>query len=160
MFIEGVARAVALEQRLGDAAVANAFGGDVLRAVRWILARDFESDWEIVSNGRFTYHYWIMTAAQVVVRTDDGHTIFDRSTQVTLNTPRSTVVHSHVWLGNGVRVNKGAVIGTGAVLAQGSIVSSNVEPRSVCGRVTAKKLRDEVMWSRSAIYGDSQLFFR
>ena len=63
MFIEGAARAVVLERRLGDSATALAFGDDVLRTVRWILARDFQKDPEIISNGRFTHRYWIMAAA-------------------------------------------------------------------------------------------------
>jgi acetyltransferase-like isoleucine patch superfamily enzyme len=101
-----------------------------------------------------------MFAAQVVVRTDDGHTIFDRRSHALLNTPKSVVVHSHVWLANAVRVNKGAVIGTGAVVAQGSIVGGSVEPHCIYGGVPAKKLREDVVWSRSASYDDIPLIFR
>lgn len=51
-------------------------------------------------------------------------------------------------------------IGIGAVVAQGSIVGGNVEPHCIYGGVPAKKLREDVVWSRSASYDDIPLIFR
>ncbi|MBI0436019.1 hypothetical protein D9598_19580 [Roseomonas sp. KE0001] len=101
-----------------------------------------------------------MFAQSVVLRTDDGHGIFSRTTGEQVNGPASVAVHEHVWLGNAVRVNKGAVIHRGSVLAAGSVVSGTVEPHCVYGGVPAHKIREDVTWSRTMQFEDIPELYR
>lgn len=55
-------------------------------------------------------------------------------------------IGNHVWVGNGVRILKGVTIGDGAILAAGSIVTKDVEPRTLVGGVPARVLRKNVDW--------------
>lgn len=56
-------------------------------------------------------------------------------------------IGNHVWVGNGVRILKGVTIGDGAILAAGSIVTKDVEPRTLVGGVPARVLRKNVDWA-------------
>lgn len=94
-----------------------------------------------------------MASNGVVVRTTDHHGIFVRSTGERLNAPADVVIGSHVWLGNGCRINKGTRIGSGAVIGQMAIASGTLEPHCVYAGVPARKLREDVVWSRTEHIG-------
>lgn len=55
-------------------------------------------------------------------------------------------IGDHVWVGSGVRILKGVTIGDGAIIAAGSIVTKDVEPRTLVGGVPARVLRKNVDW--------------
>jgi acetyltransferase-like isoleucine patch superfamily enzyme len=55
-------------------------------------------------------------------------------------------IGNHVWVGSGVRILKGVTIGDGAVLAAGSIVTKDVEPRTLVAGVPARVIRKNVDW--------------
>ena len=55
-------------------------------------------------------------------------------------------IGNHVWVGSGVRILKGVTIGDGAVLAAGSIVTKDVEPRTLVAGVPARAIRKNVDW--------------
>lgn len=101
-----------------------------------------------------------MFAQSVVLRTHDGHGIFSRATGEQVNEPASVAVHEHVWLGNSVRVNKGAIIHRGSVLAAGSVVSGTVESHCVYGGVPARKIREDITWSRTMQFEDIPELYR
>jgi acetyltransferase-like isoleucine patch superfamily enzyme len=90
-----------------------------------------------------------MVSNGVVVRTSDHHGIFDRRSGERLNPPADVVVGPHVWLGNGCRVNKGSRIGAGSVIGQGAIASGTMDENSIYAGVPARKLRGDIVWSRS-----------
>lgn len=52
------------------------------------------------------------------------------------------VVLDNVFIGAGVRVLKGVVIGENSVLASGSVVVNDIEPNSIYAGVPAKKVKD------------------
>jgi len=93
-----------------------------------------------------------MFSNSIILRTTDHHGIFDRSTRERLNEPADVVVESHVWLGNGVRVNKGTRIGSGTVVGQSSIVGGTLEANCIYAGVPARKLRSDIVWSRTEGY--------
>lgn len=95
-----------------------------------------------------------MMSNSVVLRTSDGHTIFDSSTREPINNPADLLIGHHVWLGNSARVNKGSRIGNGAVVGQCSIVSGSLDGASIYGGTPARKLRDGIVWSRTHRYED------
>jgi acetyltransferase-like isoleucine patch superfamily enzyme len=90
-----------------------------------------------------------MFAHGVVLRTSDGHTIWDRQTGELINRPASILVQSHVWLANGARVSKGAEIGEGCVVAQNSLANGVLEPNSIYAGTPAKNVRGNIVWSRT-----------
>ncbi len=84
----------------------------------------------------------------VMLRTSDGHGIFSPSGEL-LNPPADIVISPHVWLGNGVRVNKGTNIPTGSIVGQGSVVSGTLkEQHYVYGGTPAKPIKGPVNWGR------------
>jgi|GEM_PF-6027450 len=101
-----------------------------------------------------------MVSNGVVVRTTDHHGIFVRSSGERLNDPADVVVGAHVWLGNGCRINKGTRIGSGAVVGQMAIAGGLLEPNCIYAGVPARKLRDDVVWSRTESIGNVPRRFR
>jgi acetyltransferase-like isoleucine patch superfamily enzyme len=95
-----------------------------------------------------------------VLRTSDHHGIFERSSGVRLNPSADVIVGAHVWLGNGCRVNKGTRIGSGAIIGQNAIAGGDVEANSIYAGVPARKLRDDVVWSRTEKIRDVPERFR
>lgn len=101
-----------------------------------------------------------MFSNSIIVRTTDHHGIFDRSTRARLNEPADVVVGAHVWLGNGARVNKGTRVGSGTVVGQMSVVSGTLEPNCIYAGVPGRKLREDVVWSRTESFGGIPKEFR
>lgn len=95
-----------------------------------------------------------MISNSVILRTSDGHTIFDKITRKSINDPADLMIGHHVWLGNSARVNKGSRIGSGAVVGQCSIVSGSLDAASVYAGAPARKIREGIVWSRTHRYGD------
>ncbi|GGC58243.1 acyltransferase [Chelatococcus reniformis] len=89
-----------------------------------------------------------MFADKVMIRTSDGHGIFNLATGDRINSPDSVIIHEHVWLGNSARVSKGCVIGGGTVVGQNSIASGSLHGRSIYAGAPARKLRSNIAWSR------------
>lgn len=87
-----------------------------------------------------------------MIRTSDGHGIFDASTKECINQPSDVLIGDHVWLGNSSRVNKGSTIHSGSVIGQGSIVSKVVDGNCIYAGIPAKKIKENIVWSRSDSY--------
>jgi acetyltransferase-like isoleucine patch superfamily enzyme len=154
IFVEGrnlhvvIGRNVRLKQ--GTLSVAGdgssvSIGDDTTWESGQIIAEDGES----ITIGRDC-----MFSHDIMVRTSDGHGIFDATSGEPINTAKPVVVEDHVWIGNGARVNKGAVLGSGMVLAHASVLSGKAEPRTVYAGVPARPLRSNVNWSRTTDYHD------
>ncbi|MEQ6334251.1 hypothetical protein [Sphingobium sp. MK2] len=95
-----------------------------------------------------------MASSGVMIRTTDGHAIFDAKTRKPLNMAKDVFVGHHVWLGNSSRIHKGAKIGSGTVLGQSSIASAALKSNAIYAGAPARKIRDDIAWSRSANYAD------
>ena len=59
-----------------------------------------------------------MLSSQMDIRTTDSHSIISLETKQRLNQASDIKIGKHVWLGNGCRVLKGAVIGDNSVIVQ------------------------------------------
>ena len=94
-----------------------------------------------------------MVSNSVVVRTSDHHGIFERSTGQRLNPSADVVVGAHVWLGNGCRINKGTRVGSGTVVGQMAIASGELDANCIYAGVPARKLREDIVWSRTENIG-------
>lgn len=100
-----------------------------------------------------------MLSSNVVLRTADGHGIFDAAGEQ-LNRPGPVTVGDHVWLGNAVRVGKGTTIGTGTIVGQMSLAMGDLDSYSLYVGVPARPLRRDVCWSRTGTWENVPERFR
>ena len=89
-------------------------------------------------------------AANVTVRTHDGHHIFDLSTKKRINLPQDVVIGNQVWIAYGATLLGGARIGDGSVVGAGSITSSEFGDHTVIAGSPAKIIRENICWSKDS----------
>jgi acetyltransferase-like isoleucine patch superfamily enzyme len=65
-----------------------------------------------------------------------------------VQTTAPTIIGEHVWIGARALVLRGVTIGDGAVVAAGSVVTSDVQQRTLVGGNPARVLRENVSWTR------------
>lgn len=53
-----------------------------------------------------------------------------------------TIIHSDVWIGDGVIIMPGITIGKGAIIGSNAVVTKDVEPYTIVGGIPAKKIRN------------------
>ena len=95
-----------------------------------------------------------MLADEVLIRTNDGHGIFDRTSQEKINAARPVVLEPHVWIGRRTTINKGARVGTGTVVGSDSVVSGVLDPHRLYAGVPAREIRENITWSRTHKWDD------
>ena len=91
-----------------------------------------------------------MTAAGLTIRTTDTHGIYNLENGELINRPKDITIGDYVWLGKDVTVLKGSVIGPCNIIAMQSLFSKSSESFELWGGNPAKKIRDNVMWAKSA----------
>ncbi|MDE5907460.1 MAG: acyltransferase [Lachnospiraceae bacterium] len=87
-------------------------------------------------------------STQVVLRTHDGHHIFDANTHQRINYPKDIEIGNHVWIGFRVMLLGGARIGTGSLVGANAVTSGQFGEHSVIVGTPAKVIRENVCWSR------------
>ena len=90
-----------------------------------------------------------MIASNVIIRTADGHPIYDLKTKERANLSRSIKIEEHVWLCDGVMVLKGVNIGEGAIVATRSVITRDVPSHTICAGIPAEVVKKEVFWERN-----------
>ena len=53
-----------------------------------------------------------------------------------------TTIGNDVWIGHGAIIQVGLTVGDGAVIGSGAVVTHDVEPYTIVGGVSAKKIKD------------------
>lgn len=89
-----------------------------------------------------------MFSSNIMVRSTDSHGIFDRSSGVRINPDEDIVIGSHVWVGEGCKILKGARIGEGCVIGAGSVISGTVPAHCVVVGSPARVVRENIRWER------------
>jgi len=66
----------------------------------------------------------------------------DRETPFRLQTPslKGIIIEDDVWIGAGVTILDGCVVGKGSVIGAGAVVTRSIEPYSIVAGVPAKKI--------------------
>lgn len=95
-----------------------------------------------------------MISNGVLIRTSDGHGIFDLSTGDLLNPPLPIYIDKYVWLGNASRINKGVEIANHTVLGGASVASGSLSANCIYAGIPARKVKSNVAWSRTYSYDD------
>lgn len=95
-----------------------------------------------------------MISNGVLMRTSDGHGIFDLDSGELLNPPMAIYINEYVWLGNASRINKGVEIGKHTVLGGASVASGNLNSNCIYAGIPARKIKSNIAWSRTYSYDD------
>ncbi len=93
-------------------------------------------------------------ARDIILRTHDGHPIFDKTSGTRINYARDVVVGNHVWLCANAKLMSGAKIGDGSVVAAMALTSSEFPSNVVIAGIPAKVIRENIVWSK-----DTTVFF-
>ena len=92
-----------------------------------------------------------MFSGNVQIFNSDMHRILDRSTGRRINPAADITINNHVWLGQGVTVAKGCVIGSGSIAAAKAFVRGNIPENVVVAGVPAKVVKADIEWKRELI---------
>lgn len=90
-----------------------------------------------------------LIASDVIIRTNDGHPIYDVKTKERINMSRNVIIHDHVWIGDQVAILKGVTVHEGSIIAMRSLVTKDVPRCSVVAGVPATVIRDDTTWEHS-----------
>ena len=85
----------------------------------------------------------------IIIRTHDGHTIYDKTTKQPVNMPKDVIIGDHCWLAKNVSIFKGVKITKNVIIGANSIVTKNIEQENslVVGN-PAKVVKTNVDWDR------------
>ncbi len=101
---------------------------------------------EVLSIGEGALFSW-----GIKIRTSDGHSIVDLETQKAINLPQDVNIGEHVWIGEDVKLLKGAIIPDNSVVGSGSIVTKSFAEEGqniVIAGVPAKVVKKNITWDR------------
>lgn len=90
-----------------------------------------------------------LIASDVIIRTNDGHPIYDVGTKQRINKSRDVVIHDHVWIGDQAVILKGVTIHEGSIIAMRSLVTKDVSRCSVAAGIPASVIRTGTTWEHS-----------
>ena len=94
-----------------------------------------------------------MFAKNFIIRTDDGHVIYDNTTMEIINKPKDVSIGDHVWFCQDVSILKGVTLNNNTVVAKSSVVSKSIEsPNVIVGGCPAKIIKNNINWDRKNYY--------
>lgn len=98
-----------------------------------------------------------MASNDLIVRTNDGHTIFDNEKKANVNTvpeirsKRQIVLGKHVWVGQRCALLYNTKIGDNTIVGMGSVVKGNFDGNCMIAGVPAKIIKRNISWSRKKV---------
>lgn len=93
-----------------------------------------------------------MFSSGVIIRTSDEHTIFNINTHERLNTAQDIIIGNHVWLGEGVTVNKGVQIPDNVIFGSKALITKGKYfCNAIYAGVPAKLIKLNVGWDRALL---------
>lgn len=98
--------------------------------------------------GAFVIGDHCMLSSRIQVGNTDGHSIFDLSSGQRINLDKDVYIADKVWIARDVSISKGARINSGVVVGQKAHVSGELHANCVYAGVPARKLRENITWSR------------
>ena len=61
---------------------------------------------------------------------------------------KEVIIGDHCWIGHNVTILKGVKVGEGSIIAAMSLVTKDVEARSMVGGVPARKIKENIIWEQ------------
>lgn len=92
-----------------------------------------------------------MIAAQVQLRSEDSHAIYDVTSGSRINPSRNIIVGEHVWLAEASSILSGSTIGAGSVIGTRSVVKGKYPNNCVVAGVPSRILKKNTAWERPNI---------
>lgn len=98
-----------------------------------------------------------MASNDLIVRTNDGHTIFDNEKKANVNTvpeirsKRQIILGKHVWVGQRCALLYNTKIGDNTIVGMGSVVKGNFDGNCMIAGVPAKIIKRNISWSRKKV---------
>ena len=95
-----------------------------------------------------------MASYDVVIRSNDGHSIFDVCSKENINSSyeisreRNVMIGDHVWLGQRTVILYYTQIGDGSIIGANSLVKSKVPNNCIAVGCPAKVIKRNIAWSR------------
>lgn len=87
----------------------------------------------------------------IIMRTSDGHTIYNLTTKEILNKPKNGIkIGDHVWVGMGVTISKDVSVPSNCVIGAKSLVNKSfVEQNIIIAGTPAKIIKTNIGWDRN-----------
>lgn len=132
--------------------------GSIVARGRVIIGRDFSNNAGFFLNAhKYTQIIIgddVMCASNVVLRGNDGHSIFDVRTGMNINSTeeisknRKIVIGNHVWLGMHATILYNTEICDGSIIGTESLVKSRIPNNCIAAGIPARVIRKDIAWSR------------
>ncbi|QRM43188.1 hypothetical protein F2982_06895 [Rhizobium sp. BG4] len=97
--------------------------------------------------------------SDIIIRTTDGHPIYNAHTKKRINLSQSITIGKHVWIADRAVVLKGASLGNASVLGVGSVPTNKIGAHSVAVRNPAKVVKSDITWERSPNIRSEEFYF-
>lgn len=108
-----------------------------------IIGAEFYVSYAKVSIGRDC-----LFSVQIIVRTHDGHHIFDSESHKRINFSKDVEIGDNVWVGFKALLLAGTKIGTGSVVGACAVTSGKFGEHKIIAGVPAKVIRENICWSK------------
>lgn len=93
-----------------------------------------------------------MISHDVIIRTEDGHTIYDSKTMEVLNYPEDVYIGNHVWIIANTTILKGSYIPDNCIVSTYSLVNKPFEEENcVIAGIPAKVVKKGINWDRCSV---------
>lgn len=93
-----------------------------------------------------------MLSYNVIIRTQDAHTIYDCKTMQALNKPQDVNIGNHVWIATNATVLKGSNIPANCIIGTYSLVNKKFEKENcIIAGIPAEVIKQGVNWDRRSI---------
>lgn len=95
-----------------------------------------------------------MFSYEIIMRSNDGHTIFDIDTGKNINSTKSisgkrkVVIGNHVWIGARALILYGARICDGSIIGANSLVKRVIPNNCIAAGIPARVIRKNIAWSK------------
>lgn len=95
----------------------------------------------------------------IIIRTTDGHTIYDNNTKEVINTQKyPCIIGNHCWIGLRTIINKNTQLSDNIIVGSGSVLTKKY-PKSYCiiAGNPAKIIKENVFFDKQALYDSIRL---
>lgn len=97
--------------------------------------------------------------SDIIIRTSDGHPVYDAATGERINLSRSITIGRHVWIADRAVILKGADIGDASIVGVGSVLTRPIGKNCVAAGNPAKVVRTGITWERSPSLRTEEFYF-
>ncbi|HUU64048.1 MAG TPA: acyltransferase [Dehalococcoidia bacterium] len=88
-------------------------------------------------------HYLISAGVQILDCDLHKHAVAGEEPK---DIAKPVIIKDRCWIGLRASILKGVIVGEGAMIGEGSVVTKNVDERTMVAGVPARKIRDNIIW--------------